>query len=172
LSSDRDDLVIGLRSILESPYPTYIRLNQQPAVFEHDPVFYLGRAEKVLKGKDLTILTYGLLAANAYYTALLLEEKGISVCLLNMRCLKPLDNEAIIAAACQTSMLVTIEDHLAVGSLAGQVRQILFDNKINVPLISFNLAHYFEPGRLQEVIEQEGFGVNELAEKILVALNR
>jgi transketolase len=170
--ADRDDLVIGLRSILESPYPTYIRLNQQPAVFEHDPVFYLGRAEKVLKGKDLTILTYGLLAANAYYTALLLEEKGISVCLLNMRCLKPLDNEAIIAAACQTSMLVTIEDHLAVGSLAGQVRQILFDNKINVPLISFNLAHYFEPGRLQEVIEQEGFGVNELAEKILVALNR
>jgi transketolase len=169
--ADGDDLEIGLRSILESPYPTYVRLNQQTAVFEHDRVFNLGQAEKVLSGKDLTILTYGLLTTNAYYAALLLEQKGVSVCFLNMRSLKPLDQEAIIAAACQTKMLVTIEDHLAFGSMAGQVRQILFDNRINVPLISFNLANYFEPGNLQEVIEREGFGVSELAENIFFILN-
>lgn len=170
--ADRDDLAIGLRSVLESPYPTYIRLNQQPAVFEHNHVFHLGRAEIVLEGKDLTILAYGLLAANAYCTALLLEEKGTSVRFLNMRSLKPLDNDAIIAAACQTKMLVTIEDHLAFGSLASQVRQILYNNKIHVPLISFNLANYFEPGNLQEVIEREGFGVSELAEIIVFILNQ
>lgn len=170
--ADRDDLAIGLKSVLESPYPTYIRLNQQPAAFEHDDVFHLGRAETVLKGNDLTILTYGLLAANAYNAALLLKDEGVSVRLLNMRSLKPLDSEAIVSSACQTKMLVTIEDHLAFGSLASQAKQILYDNKINIPLISFNLANYFEPGTLQEVIEREGFGVSELAEIIIFILNQ
>jgi transketolase len=170
--ADQEDLVIGLKAVIQSPFPVYIRLNQQPAVFTHNPEFNMENAETVLSGTDITILSYGLLVNCAYEAALMLQNKGLSVRLLNMRCLKPFDSLAVLSAAMETGMLITIEDHLAFGGLGNRIKEILYDNKLHVPLLTLALDSYFEPGQLQEVMKREGFGAADIADKILSLLNQ
>lgn len=59
--ADEADMVIGLRQVLSSPNPTYIRYNSLPAVIEHQDTFALGQAESVSEGTDVTLIVYGML---------------------------------------------------------------------------------------------------------------
>lgn len=169
--SDIEDLIIGLQTVIESPFPVYIRLNLQPAKFAHNRDFYMEQAETVLSGTDITIFSYGLLVNYAYAAAEKLREKGLSVRLINMRCLKPFDIGAVLSAARETNLLVTVEDHLAFGGLGNRIRETLFNNKIQMPLLTMDLNSCFEPGQLEEVIEREGFGATCITDKILSLSN-
>jgi transketolase len=170
--SDIEDLIIGLQAVIESPFPVYIRLNQQPAKFTHNREFYMGQAETVLNGSDITIFSYGLLVNYAYEAAKILRNKDLSVRLINMRCLKPLDSGAVLSAARETRLLVTVEDHLAFGGMGSQIRDVLFNNNLHLPLLTLALSSCFEPGQLKEVIENEGLDAVGIANKILSLTNQ
>lgn len=169
--ADEEDLVIGLRSALENPFPTYIRLNEQPASFEHSRQFCFGESEIVITGDDLTIMSYGLMMKSAFAAAELLKSSGISVRLINLRTVKPIDREAITRAAMETGFIVTIEDHLTSGGLASIVKELLFDKNIKSQVLPFCLKNYFEPGSLDQVIEREGLSGPEIASKVQQALS-
>ncbi len=93
--ADEDDLVKILPSIWGNPAPAYVRINHLKGKFEH-AAYVPGRAEVVAKGKDVTLLVYGFLFANALQAKELLGDEGLSVGLVNMRSLKPVDEEAIL----------------------------------------------------------------------------
>lgn len=168
--ADNEDLLIGLRAAIESPHPTYIRLNQQPSVFEHSRQFFLGQAETVLKGDDIAILTYGLMFKNAYEASSIIRNAGFSVRLLNMRTLKPLDRNAVSKAVRETKLMVTVEDHIDHGGLAAMVRQVIVEERQQIKMLTFALQKHYEPGGLDEVIEKEGYSGSQLAKKILMAM--
>ncbi len=113
--ADEQDLLIGLDQVLNSPNPFYIRYNNLKINIEHDPDFQIGKAELISEGSDITILVYGMLLREAIVAKNILSEQGISVRLLNLRTVKPIDVEAIIQAANETSLLVTLEDHFIAG---------------------------------------------------------
>src|ERR1700759_3704803 len=92
--ADEDDLVKMLPHIWSTPAPAYTRINHKKGSYVHAP-FEAGKAEVISEGKDVTLLVYGFLFENALRTRELLEEKGLSVGLLNMRQLKPVDEDAI-----------------------------------------------------------------------------
>ena len=92
--ADLDDLLIGLDTVLRDPAPYYIRYNAQSPVVTHTPDFAPGRAEVLAEGRDATFLTYGVLFSECHQAAERLRKNGLSVGLVNLRTLKPVDRES------------------------------------------------------------------------------
>lgn len=165
--ADEDDLVKVLPSVWGNAAPVYVRINHKKGSFEHS-AYVPGRAEVVAKGKDITLLVYGFLFGNAMQAKKLLEEEGLSVGLINMRSLKPIDEEAIVEAALGSGLLVTIEDHLRTGGLYSIVAEVLLKHRVSGPAV-VTLAleeRWFRPGLLDEVLETEGFTGERIAARI------
>ena len=169
--ADEDDLVRALPAIWASDAPAYVRINHKKGEYTHAP-FEAGRAEVIAEGGDLTILTYGFLFGNALTARQLLEREGLSTGLINMRSLKPVDEAAIVQAAKNSRMLVTLEDHLQTGGLYSIVAEVLLKYGVRVRTLPIALKErWFKPGLLPEVLDAEGFTPEKIAQKIYSSLN-
>jgi len=165
--SDNEDMCLMLETIWNSPHPSYLRVNPRPAKIEHKQAFEIGKAEIIAQGKDLTLLVYGFLLEEALIAKEILEKDGLSVGLVNMRSLKPIDEECILQLTETTGKLVTIEDHFSTGGLYSKVCEILARNQKTSPLQSISMGErWFKPGLLSEVLEYEGFTGQKLADRI------
>lgn len=165
--ADEADMLAMLPAIWASPDPAYVRLIVRKTDFQHAP-FQIGKAEVVSKGTDVTLLVYGYLFEEARLAAKLLENKGLSVGLVNMRSLKPVDEQAILDAASGSKRLVTIEDHLLTGGLYSIVAETLLRHRQTADVLPLALREkWFKPGRLPEVLEYEGFTPEKIADAVL-----
>jgi transketolase len=165
--ADEEELVIGLPHILASPNPTYIRHNGLKAAVEHDQHFEIGKAERIANGRDVTILVYGMLLGQALAARDILESEGVSVRLLNMRMPKPVDEDAILRAAAETGLLVTLEDHFMTGGLFSIVSETLVRNGQMADVLPIALdGRWFKPALLPDVLHYEGFTGPQIAYRI------
>src|ERR1700743_2551974 len=96
--ADEDDLVKMLPHIWGSKSPAYTRINTRKTDYVHSE-YIPGKAEVIFEGSDITILTYGLMFEQALIAVEHLTAEGLSVGLINMRSLKPVDEQAILNAA-------------------------------------------------------------------------
>lgn len=167
--ADEVDLVLGLPAVLADERPFYIRHIARPAVVDHAE-FVIGQAEEILPGEDVAILVYGFLFNEAYLAAQVLQARGLSARMLNMRTLKPVDSEAILRAARETKLLVTIEDHFLTGGLFSIVSETLVRAGQTAAVLPIALENrWFKPALLDDVLAYEGFTPPQLAEKIMNA---
>jgi transketolase len=165
--ADEDDLVKMLPAVWSSPAPAYVRINHKKGGYTHAS-YEPGKAEVIGEGTDVTLLVYGFLFENALEARRLLEKEGLSVGLVNMRCLKPVDEEAIIRAATGSERLVTIEDHFQTGGLYSIVAEVLLGRRMTADVLPMSLGErWFRPGMLNQVLEAEGFTPQKIADKIL-----
>ena len=170
--SDNDELVQALPDIISRPSPMYVRFNARPAVVPHPAKFEFGSGELLRTGGDVAILTYGFLLEEAHRAAELLEQRGFSPALINLRTLAPIDRQLILTCAEKTRMMVTIEDHFRTGGLYSIVSEILLDARRTAAVLPVALTHrWFRPGLLRPVLEHEGFTGEQLAIRIEQALN-
>ena len=166
--ADEQDMLLGLPHIINSPHPTYIRFNGLKPVIDHDDQFEIGRAEQVSDGTDVAILVYGMLFAQAWEAKALLEAEGLSVRLINVRMPKPVDEEAILSAARETNLLVTLEDHFLTGGLFSIVAETLLRHGETAEVLPLALEErWFRPALLNEVLRFEGFTGEQIAARIL-----
>lgn len=166
--SDNDDMVMMLEKVWNSPNPSYIRVNPRPAKIKHTTPFEIGKAEELAEGKDVTLLVYGFLLEEALVAKEILEKSGLSVGLVNMRSLQPIDEEFVVSLKNKTAKLVAIEDHFQVGGLYSILSEIMVRNQYVMPLQSISMgARWFKPGLLSEVLEYEGFTGAKIAAKVL-----
>lgn len=166
--ADEADLVGMLPAIWSSAEPAYVRINHKPGSYTHTP-YTPGKAEIVSRGKDITLLVYGFLFENALRAKGLLEAEGLSVGLINMRSLKPVDEAAIVEAASGSERLITIEDHFQTGGLYSIVAEVLLKRRMMANVMSLSLGErWFKPGLLGQVLETEGFTPEKLVEKIMI----
>jgi transketolase len=164
--SDEDDLLKMLPEIWNYPSPSYVRINTRKTGHEHAP-FQWGKAEVISEGRDVTILTYGLLFEQVLETVNILKEEGLSVGFVNMRSLKPVDEQAILNAA-KSNLLVTVEDHFLTGGLYSIVAEVLLKHQTTARVLPFALNEkWFKPSLLPNVLQNEGFTGKQIAEKIL-----
>jgi transketolase len=167
-SADEQDLVTMLPKIWDSPHPSYVRICHKPSLFQHNDDFEIGKAEIVSEGKDITLLVYGFMFEQALKASQILQEKGFSVGLINMRTLKPVDEQAIIKAAFTSNLLVTIEDHFLTGGLYSIVAETFLRNRITTNVFPIALEErWFKPAKLEQVLEYEGFTGKRITDKIL-----
>jgi len=169
--ADHEDLCLGLPVILKDAAPWYIRYLDRPAVVRHDAEFQIGRAELVREGTDVAILVHGALFTEAHEATGRLAETGVSARLVNMRSLKPVDEEAIVASARGTRLLVTVEDHFLTGGLASIVSEVLVRRGVRARLHPISLGdRWFRPARLHDVLDTERLLGPQLAARIVAAL--
>lgn len=162
--ADEEDLVHGIQEILRDPRPWYVRYTAQPPAVTHLDRPRLGRAEVLARGTDVTLLAHGLLLGEAARARAALVADGISVGLVNVRYLVPLDEEAVVSAALRSRRLLIVEDHRAVGGLYSAVAELLVRNRIAADVRSVSLGNrWFSPGRLPAILEKEGLGAGAIA---------
>src|SRR3984885_1266541 len=165
--ADEDDLVKMLPKIWADSNPSYVRINIRKTDYVHSD-FEIGKAEIISKGEDVTILTYGLLFEQALVAADILKKEGLSVGLINMRSLKPVDERAIVEATRESKLTVTLEDHFVTGGLYTIVAEVLLKHALTANVLPFALNEkWFKPSLLPNVLQHEGFTGKQIAEKIL-----
>ena len=166
--ADETELLAGLESTLSQDGPVYLRYNARPRALPAPKPFEYGKAECLSEGTDVTVLTYGMMATEAWEATQLLKEEGLSVRFLNMRTLAPVDEAAIVSASKETKLLVTVEDHFVTGGLASICSEVMVRHQQMAPLYPIGLdGRWFRPGLLKEVLEYEGFTGPHLARRIL-----
>ena len=161
------ELVDGMPHVIADPHPWYVRYNSLPPVIDHTRVVP-GKAEVLSDGKDITILTYGFLLKEALRAREILESKHTSIRLVNMRTLKPIDEETIVHAARETRLVVTLEDHFVTGGLYSIVGEVFLKHHVSAKVVPIALENkWFKPGLLSDVLRVEGFTGEQIASRIL-----
>lgn len=107
--------------------PVYLRFGRPsvPIFTDKDQVFEIGKAVKMIEGSDVTIIATGHLVWKSIEAVEILEEQGLSVELINIHTIKPLDKEAILASVKKTGCVVVAEEHFENGGLGDSVAQLL-----------------------------------------------
>lgn len=117
-------------AIAEHNGPVYLRFGRpvMPIFVKPDAKFEIGKADVLLEGTDVTIIACGHLVWKSIEAAKELEAAGISVELINMHTIKPLDVQAILKSVQKTKCVVTAEEHMMNGGLGDSVAQVLAQN--------------------------------------------
>lgn len=107
--------------------PVYIRMGRLdvPVLFDEQYDFKIGVANTLTEGTDVTIVATGLMTAKALEAAESLKADGVSVRVINVGTIKPLDGETILKAAKETKFIVTAEEHSVIGGLGSAVSEFL-----------------------------------------------
>jgi transketolase len=165
--TDEEELAAALPALLASPQPAYIRYVPGPARIPHPQPFALGRAERLRDGHHVTLLSYGFLVPEVLSAAEELATRGVSCRVLNLRTLVPLDVPALLAAARETTALITIEDHFVRGGLFSITAELFARQRSHTPIVPIALEdHWFRPALLADVLRTEGFTAQKLALRI------
>lgn len=138
--------------------PAYLRTGRPaaPIIYKEGDAWELGKASQLRDGKDLTIIANGLMVAPALEAAAALEKEGLSVRVLDIHTVKPLDVEAVSRAAQETGRIVVAEEHLAHGGLGSVVAQAVAQTH-PVPIRFVNLGDQFaESGSPEALLEKYG----------------
>jgi transketolase len=122
------------RAAFDHPGPVYLRLgkNGEPRLYAADYEFKIGRAVQMRQGKDATIVVTGAVARLALEAADRLAEEGLSVRVLNVHTIKPIDREAILQAAHETPAMVSVEEHNIIGGLGSAVAEVLAESRVAI----------------------------------------
>lgn len=172
--SDPGQAAKSVIAAIESKKPTYIRctgkLNAQP-VYETEYDFSIGKAIEVKQGQDVAIFATGTVTANAIAAALLLERNGVSVAVVDVHTIKPLDT-AVIEKYLDCKLLVTVEEHNIIGGLAGAVSEYLSSRSTHPPLVRLGIKDRFVlPGDYPYLISQNRLDAEGIATDVITALS-
>jgi transketolase len=126
--ADCTEVFEAVRALATWEGPAYLRLTGTPSmrpVDQADTDFRLGHARVLSKGTDLTFIATGSMVAVAQAAAATLTARGLSVGLVNMHTIKPLDEEALAQVARTSTNIVTVEEHSIIGGLGGAVAEFV-----------------------------------------------
>ncbi|RYF85644.1 MAG: tetratricopeptide repeat protein [Chitinophagaceae bacterium] len=117
------------KAIAKYDGPVYLRFGRPVwPIFTKEEDFIIGKAQVLNEGKDISIFACGHLVWKSVEAARILEEKGISVDLINIHTIKPLDVEAVMASIKKTGCAVTAEEHNIIGGLGDSIAQVAAKN--------------------------------------------
>ncbi|MBZ0183658.1 MAG: hypothetical protein K8F60_14460 [Melioribacteraceae bacterium] len=165
--ADEDDMIKSLPQIFEDNSPCYVRYNNSKPLINHRP-FQIGKSEVIGNGNEIALLTYGFLFGEALKTKEMLELNGYSVRLINVRSIKPIDENSILDAIDNCDLNVVIEDHFLTGGLYTIIAELLLkhNKRANIFPISLN-DRWFKPALINDVLEYEGFTAEKMTNAIL-----
>ena len=154
--------------------PVYMRFGRLavPRVFDENYKFEIGKAVTLKEGTDVTIIATGLMVNEAIEAAKTLEAEGVSVELINMHTIKPLDKEAVIKAAKKTGCIVTAEEHNIIGGLGSAVAEAVAE-ECPVPVIRVGVNDEFgKSGPAVELLHLYGLDAENIVTKAKIAISK
>jgi len=154
--------------------PVFIRTGRMkaPVIYPKDQKFTIGKAIEIIEGSDVTVIATGLLVAEAIRAQEALEAEGISVRVIDIHTIKPLDSDIIQRAASETGAIVVAEEHLIDGGLGVRVAQVVAET--NPCLMEFVGIHdtYAESGTPEQLLDKYGLVSRDVIAAVRRALAR
>ncbi len=154
--ADGPEAAAAVRAAAEHKGPVYLRLGRLAVpVFNEETVdFVIGKGQELTAGTDVTVIATGLLVNEALIAAESLKAEGISVRVINMATIKPIDKEIILKAAAETGAIVTAENHNVINGLGSAVAEVLVKNQ-PVPMEMIGVQDQFgEVGNLDYLADR------------------
>ncbi len=154
--------------------PVYMRFGRLavPRIFDEDYKFEIGKAVTLKEGTDVTIIATGLMVNEAIEAAKELEAEGISVELINMHTIKPLDKAAVVAAAKKTGCIVTAEEHNVIGGLGDAVCDAVCA-EYPVPVVKVGVEDTFgKSGPAVDLLHVFGLDAANIVSKAKLAISK
>lgn len=149
----------ALRWAVNAGKPVYMRVARfkTPAVTPHDHHFVMGQADLLRQGGDVTLIGIGTMVSRSLDAAEILAAEGIEARVLNMATLKPVDHDAIIAAARETGRIVTAEEGIIYGGLGSAVAEVTAQH-CPVPMRLLGVTGFAPTGSASFLLDH--FGLN------------
>lgn len=169
--ADYNQTKAATKAIAKMDGPVYLRFGRPSwPIFTEEIDFVIGKAQLLNVGTDVSIIACGHMVWTAVEAAKLLESKGISVDLINLHTIKPLDTEAILKSIRKTGCLVTAEEHNVLGGMGDSVAQVAAKNH-PVPIEFIGTQDTFgESGKPLELLVKYGLdaaSIAQAAEKVM-----
>ena len=167
---DAVDLEQAVPQLADHDGPTYLRLlrGAVPRVLdEYDYTFRLGKAAELRTGRDVVLISTGLMTMRALQAADRLEKDHVDVSVLHVPTIKPLDRETIIAAASGDRLVVTLENHTVVGGLAEAVASTLAFAGVGRRIVPIALPDEFlAAGALPTLHDRYGLSTDSIVDRV------
>lgn len=148
--------------------PVYVRLGRSavPALYENTADVKIGKGSCVREGKDYTIIATGIMVNEALIAAETLEKEGLSIRVVDMHTIKPLDEEIIIKAAKETRGIITAEEHSVIGGLGSAVAEVVVQKAMAKMKLMGVEDCFGESGKPGELMEKYGLTANHICEAV------
>jgi len=170
--ADANEFMLAFLEILDFNGPVYIRIGRSPTpvIFDKRHKFKIGEAPVLKKGKDVTVIATGVMVARSLQAAEQLEKDGISIRVINLSTLKPLDKMTVMRGARETGCIVTCEDHNLLGGLGSAIAELVSQN-FPVPIEMVGVGDIFgksgEPDELAKLYGLTSSDIVKAAKKVL-----
>jgi transketolase len=153
--------------------PVYLRFGRPVwPIFTEGKPFQIGKAQYFSEGKDVSIFACGHLVWNAIQAGIILEAKGISVEVINIHTVKPLDEEAVLKSIQKTKCAVTAEEHNIIGGLGDAIAQVAA-KKFPVPIEYVGTKDTFgESGTPTQLLKKYGLDIPDIVSAAEKAIAR
>ena len=170
--ADETEAKKAVKAAIDHDGPVYIRFGRlaTPVLFDDSYDFKIGKGVTLKDGSDVTIIATGLMVNEALLAYDILKEKGISVRVINIATIKPLDCELVLKAAKETGAIVTAEEHSVIGGLGGAVSELVCEN-CPVLVIKLGINDTFgHSGPAAKLLDEFGLRAENIAQKAEAAL--
>ncbi len=153
--------------------PVYIRMGRAKCDDVTNPgdSFTPGKCTTLCDGNDVTVIACGIMAGKAVAAAKLLQEEGISARVLNMSSIKPIDEQAIVAAAKETGAILTAEEHSVIGGLGSAVAEVVVkENPVPMTILGLNDT-FGESGKSDDLLVKYGLTaehIRDMAKELIL----
>ncbi len=162
-----------LPQVADWPGPVYFRMNRNEVPLIFDEATYrpeIGKAILLQPGSDLTLIGTGIMVSRCLEAAVILAKEGLSVRVVEMHTIKPLDDQKILEAAEETGALVTAEEANIIGGLGGAVAEVVAE-ACPAPVVRVGIADRFtETGPYMDLLDRYGLSVNDVVQAAHKAL--
>lgn len=168
--ADSSEVVKATEAATNFNGPVYLRLTgvmNNPIVYKEDYNFEIGKAITLKEGKDITIIATGTMVFNSLQAAKTLEQKGISVTVIDMHTIKPLDTDTINKRVNASKLMVSVEEHSKIGGLGGAIAEHLSSSETHPPLLRLGVTDTFRhAGDYRYMLEQNELLPEQIARSI------
>ena len=173
---DGNEMKLAVEALLNYDGPAYMRLGRSAVENVTDEIegykFELDKGVVLADGSDVTVIATGIMVQMALKAREIMAGEGVSVRVINMHTIKPLDTELVYKAAKETGCIVTSEEHNIIGGLGGAVAEYLSEN-CPTPLVRHGVNDEFgRSGTAAAVLEAYKLTAEGICEKIREALKK
>lgn len=168
---DRQEIAEATRAIVQMKGPAYMRLGRDESLkfLEGDCVFRLGKAATVADGHDITVFSNGAMTSEVLDAV---KATKLSAKVVHVPTVKPLDKEAIVAAARETGLVVCVEEHSVIGGLGGAIAELL-SSEYPVPITRVGVKDVFgESGPQRDLLRKHGLVAESIGDVMMNIVGR
>ncbi len=163
----------AVHAMIQHVGPCYMKIGNPaiPVLYEEDVDFTLGKGIVIKEGSDVVLIGTGTVLSKAVAAAKLLEEAGVSVRLIDIHTIKPLDRELILSSAREIGKIVTVEEHFVAGGLGSAIAELCSrEYPVRMKMIGIG-DQYASNGPYEELLGKYGLQPDQIKESVINFLN-